>query len=387
MFSDQVMPCPNPDSCGYASRQAALQQLQVSVRKTYQQLQQQQAEGSSTPTQSSRGTRSLLASPHTPATPPPAFPAAPTLQSPPSDPPATRTQPSDGVSAQSSQDALVVALMAAVRDRLAAYADAQCSPGYTGQLCGSCADGFGTQGIAACSRCPRQTLNDLFYILATFVTFVLLVYTLYCASTVPRERAAEQARGLHMNESKRVKRAKYFFDPRDPFEEDSEQAAAVTLRIFLSYLQVLGLLQNVSQLYPNSLQTYLNGYVQATSARAWVSLDCSLPVYSSISKATITTLINALQPAYVAVFCWLFFLTSSVLAYWNARTGGKVAKGINVDRPIWSGIRAHFLQRFTLSNVVRTLTDISLTRLPDCSIRTPQLCYHDAHFDVPMACK
>lgn len=38
--------------------------------------------------------------------------------------------------------------------------------------------------------------------------------------------------------SERVKRTKFFFDPRDPFEEDSRQAAAVILRIFLSYLQV-----------------------------------------------------------------------------------------------------------------------------------------------------
>lgn len=83
--------------------------------------------------------------------------------------------------------------------------------------------------------------------------------------------------------------------------------------------QILGLLQNVSNLYPNSLQTFLNGYLQTTSSKAFVSLDCSLPVYTTASKATITTLITALQPAYVALAAWVFWLVFAIYAYCRAR--------------------------------------------------------------------
>lgn len=91
----------------------------------------------------------------------------------------------------------------------------------------------------------------------------------------------------------------------------------------LSVIQVLGLLQAVSQLYPNKLQKFLNGYTQTTSAKAWVSLDCSLPVYESISKATITTLIYALQPAYVVVGCWVLYFIAALYYYQRARWVGK----------------------------------------------------------------
>lgn len=83
--------------------------------------------------------------------------------------------------------------------------------------------------------------------------------------------------------------------------------------------QVLGLVQEVLLLYPSSLRTLLHGYTQPLSARAWVSLDCSLPNYKDVSKATITTLLTVLQPAYVAVAFWFFWLFASLHNYYRGR--------------------------------------------------------------------
>ncbi|MEW5307022.1 MAG: hypothetical protein WDW36_009443 [Sanguina aurantia] len=651
MFSDQVLSCPNSASCTFPTRQSQLQRLQVAARATYQQLQRQRADDPPAPTSPSQPhhLRSLLAGhtqpsgtaaadpslPH-PASPDPAAGPLATLYAWVTRSPRTLLDSTGAPTApappHADDSALQASFLAAINVTLGSYAAQQCSPGYTGLLCGSCSEGYGSQGIASCSRCPAAALNTLYYILATLVTIVTLGYTFY--SSVANNKGAvgeeeegkeqEPARGgttspgvghqrdgqppadpqsvghtghpvhnsmkgkapqtlgghlqkqqqqqqqlrsssrqishalgdelqqqqreqqqqqqqrsaslgpiqgrevstclstlqLHAFQSERVaapngdgsptrasgrraerpaaaglelaqapswplargatppRRAystrspvghsqlghahpggaaadarahvspglgptgppglntaslgspregvctardaqplrsptfgsfsdpvqasvvglegrpapggagrggkggeggakgqagtappaqeewkvssrqashlrRYFYDARDPFKEDSNQASAVILRIFLSYLQVLGLLQNVSQLYPNSLQTFLSGYYQVTSATAWVSLDCSLPAYRSVSNATITTLISALQPLYVAAACWVCWSASALYAYLRARNGGRVVQGIHADRPFFfAGVAAYLGHHITLTNVV-----------------------------------
>ncbi|MEW5301125.1 MAG: hypothetical protein WDW36_004004 [Sanguina aurantia] len=147
-------------------------------------------------------------------------------------------------------------------------------------------------------------------------------------------------------------RSHYFFDQRDPVLEDSQQAAAVVMRILVSYLQVLGLLQNVPLLYPNSMQQYLQVYTQITSATAVVSLDCSLPDYGSVSKATIRTLVNALAPLYVAVACWIGWVCWALHLYRKARNGAEEVRGIDPAKPVVGGIFKYVSRYVTLTNVV-----------------------------------
>ncbi|MEW5313066.1 MAG: hypothetical protein WDW38_004660 [Sanguina aurantia] len=113
--------------------------------------------------------------------------------------------------------------------------------------------------------------------------------------------AAAQPPTLRRRAVRGQQRLGVFSDHRDAVIDDSTRAAVVVNRIFVSYLQVLGLLKR-PLLYPNSLQHYLQFYSQITSATAVVSLDCSLPDNGTVSKATIRTLVNALAPLYIQAF-------------------------------------------------------------------------------------
>lgn len=43
---------------------------------------------------------------------------------------------------------------------LRAYQQLQCSEGYTGPLCGVCAEGFGRVQMMECRKCPEKERND-----------------------------------------------------------------------------------------------------------------------------------------------------------------------------------------------------------------------------------
>ncbi|MEW5320161.1 MAG: hypothetical protein WDW38_011256 [Sanguina aurantia] len=96
-------------------------------------------------------------------------------------------------------------------------------------------------------------------------------------------------------------------------------ALSVIIRIFVSYIQVLGLLQNVPRIYPAGVRKFLQVVSQSTSAGAAVSLDCSLPDGGPASKATTRTLILALAPCYVALACWAGWTLRALFLYTRAR--------------------------------------------------------------------
>lgn len=226
----QVLSCPNPDSCSYASRQQALQQLQVDVRNAYYAHQrsqalstelsadtvtasnvqrhrslasQEQIRSQSTSQDGTRGTsfptvssitpgslvgayfsrmRSILAAPA--ASLPPLLPPPPPSPFPSTLPPTT-SQPSSAL--------FVHGFFTAAAVNLSTYADAQCAPGYTGRLCASCVHGYGSQGVATCKLCPSRSLNTLYYILATLLTLVLLAWTFQSAFSDVRSLKLELA--------------------------------------------------------------------------------------------------------------------------------------------------------------------------------------------------
>lgn len=65
-----------------------------------------------------------------------------------------------------------------VEATLAAYLALQCSTGYEGPLCGSCADGYGQTGTAMCKLCPSSSLNGVYYIGAACLNIILIVITI-----------------------------------------------------------------------------------------------------------------------------------------------------------------------------------------------------------------
>lgn len=247
----QVLICPNPDSCSYASREQQLQQLQVDVRNAYYTQQRTQAIRAETLSPGQRHRSLTMQEPlhpqtdtqdHTPCASDPSnsnitpatligscfsrmrsiltAPGAlspPLLPPPPPSPPPTprvsptTSQPSSaGLSA--AQTLFIRGFFASSASNMSTYASAQCAPGYTGHLCALCSPGYGSQGIATCKRCPSRSLNTLYYILATLLTLVLLASTF--------QSAFSEARSLKMEQAEARKRA----EEDERVAEEEEQA-------------------------------------------------------------------------------------------------------------------------------------------------------------------
>ncbi|MEW5307023.1 MAG: hypothetical protein WDW36_009444 [Sanguina aurantia] len=144
----------------------------------------------------------------------------------------------------------------------------------------------------------------------------------------------------------------HFYDARDPILEDAQSALSVIIRIFVSYIQVLGLLQNVPRIYPAGVRKFLQVVSQSTSAGAAVSLDCSLPDGGPASKATTRTLILALAPCYVALACWAGWTLRALFLYTRARLGWEGARGIDPAAPVLRGISKYVGRLVTMTSVV-----------------------------------
>lgn len=63
------------------------------------------------------------------------------------------------------------------------YQHAQCAVGYTGVLCATCQPGYGSTGIMTCVKCPKKSLNDLFYALSNLLTLACLAFNIRCVLT------------------------------------------------------------------------------------------------------------------------------------------------------------------------------------------------------------
>ncbi|GLI60546.1 hypothetical protein VaNZ11_002702 [Volvox africanus] len=91
---------------------------------------------------------------------------------------------------------------------------------------------------------------------------------------------------------------------------------STVVKIFVSYVQVLALLQNVPLEIPGVVDVYYRINNQAISYPGiLVSLDCSLP-HASISKAFVRVILTVLAPLYIFAGAVLFFLAFNVVDYY-----------------------------------------------------------------------
>jgi hypothetical protein len=61
------------------------------------------------------------------------------------------------------------------------YNNVTCAEGYTGALCGSCAEGYGRSGEWGCNKCPAQSANNgRLFAAVVGITIAFAVFT-WCA--------------------------------------------------------------------------------------------------------------------------------------------------------------------------------------------------------------
>ncbi|GIL85176.1 hypothetical protein Vretifemale_13759, partial [Volvox reticuliferus] len=91
---------------------------------------------------------------------------------------------------------------------------------------------------------------------------------------------------------------------------------STVVKIFVSYVQVLALLQNVPLDIPGVVDVYYRINNQAISYPGiLVSLDCSLPD-ASISKAFVRVILSVLAPLYIFAGAVVFFLAFNVIDFY-----------------------------------------------------------------------
>ncbi|GIL55405.1 hypothetical protein Vafri_10963 [Volvox africanus] len=91
---------------------------------------------------------------------------------------------------------------------------------------------------------------------------------------------------------------------------------STVVKIFVSYVQVLALLQNVPLEIPGVVDVYYRINNQAISYPGiLVSLDCSLPD-AGISKAFVRVILTVLAPLYIFAGAVIFFLAFNVVDYY-----------------------------------------------------------------------
>ncbi|KAG2493106.1 hypothetical protein HYH03_008769 [Edaphochlamys debaryana] len=107
---------------------------------------------------------------------------------------------------------------------------------------------------------------------------------------------------------------------------------STVLKIFVSYIQVLALLQNVPLEIPGVMDVYYRINNQATSYPGMlVSLDCSIPNGGSVSKAMIRVILAVLAPLYIFAGSLVYFVLWNLFEYhllqpWLAKRKNKKGK-------------------------------------------------------------
>eukprot|EP00198_Chlamydomonas_reinhardtii_P013441 XP_001702778.1 predicted protein [Chlamydomonas reinhardtii] len=353
-FSDQIIECPNPDSCTTEARSNNLTALQVQIWQSTRLLQMNDSL-----VEAELFGQALLA---------------------------------DSVGRRRRrllQDAAVnstsaAAIAAAALPLLKGYMGAQCAEGYMGALCGECAPGWGWIDIATCTECPSQSINALYYALATLLTVASLALAIHASlraqthgdrlgpsegggsrtpSAIGRSAELEPERPAAPHQHQQpealppapLEAAALFAGPagwkdaadnstaaplrpgaagedvegssrgwagegpRGEAEEASAESRAelsTVMRIFIAYLQVLGLLNSINIDAPPAVNVY-NGLCDQSSGYpgTLVSLDCSLPDDMSVSKATFRTLLNALAPFYAYAAVLVILVAVALVKY------------------------------------------------------------------------
>ncbi|GFR39712.1 hypothetical protein Agub_g192 [Astrephomene gubernaculifera] len=181
-FSNQVLECPNPNSCMSENRSTTLARIQQEIWQLARNIQ----------LNTSNAVADAAAQKH----------IADMVDS----------QLGLGLRRLLQQKAIsdeedYARVLEATVGMLSDYQQHQCATGYTGTLCGQCAPGYGWRKIATCVKCPPKALNNLYYLLVTILTLTMLVITVY-SSLREQKKPGKLVGGVDPKDSKKKDKQK-----------------------------------------------------------------------------------------------------------------------------------------------------------------------------------
>ncbi|KAG2489839.1 hypothetical protein HYH03_011642 [Edaphochlamys debaryana] len=198
-FSDQVLECPNAESCTAPNRTLRLRQLQTLVWAAAQGVQVNS---------------SLVA----------ADSAAKTLIT------ATlagiagfrrrrlQQAPGPGQPLTTSGTTYPDQVLQAVSAMLPNYTSMMCAEGYTGVMCAECATGYGWVNVATCIPCPSKALNGIYYALATILTAAMLAVTIHASLRV-HKAPVQRLTTVHRKHSYHIPNNMFLYEVDDDSDD------------------------------------------------------------------------------------------------------------------------------------------------------------------------
>lgn len=170
----------------------------------------------------------------------------------------------------------------------AVYQDLQCSAGYTGNLCGACAPGYGSTKPFVCRACLQRRALIGLYVLAGCAMLVLLLLLCRCTVTASKARAAQSASG--------------------------KPPSVDLLRPLIIYINCLLIISNIGIEWPATLSYALQGlaWVWAVATPHTLSVDCILTPGGVLPTAIKKVLFYLCMPLAVLVIA---LLIQGVLLY------------------------------------------------------------------------
>eukprot|EP00198_Chlamydomonas_reinhardtii_P002052 XP_001691388.1 predicted protein [Chlamydomonas reinhardtii] len=193
LYSEQVLECPNPDSCTYDAREDSLREIQAVTWWAVKWMQGNASQRASMNTLADQKWKDLLG---------------------------RRQLRTLGANVDvvkpietMSDEEFVNAVYNLTYVYNQNYTTTLCAEGYMGTLCGACQPGWGLVDEASCIKCPAKSLNDLYYALATIFTIFTIGMTVL--SSLEAQKTARDIRdhGLDVAEVQQHTERLHQLDP------------------------------------------------------------------------------------------------------------------------------------------------------------------------------
>ena len=153
------------------------------------------------------------------------------------------------------------------------YGNQLCARGYKGPLCSICKRGYGSIG-GACLKCPDKGLNSFLLLLLIIVTLTL-VYILIKSTTR---------------------------------QEEKNQTLGVTVKVLVSYMQVLYYVGKTSAHWSNESSRFFQALIPVTLSPSFLSIQCAtnFGFYRNITLMMVLPLIIVVAVALVHLFLYYY---------------------------------------------------------------------------------
>eukprot|EP00775_Hariotina_reticulata_P005170 gene5170-5408_t len=227
----------------------------------------------------------------------------------------------------------------------AVYMQLQCSPGYTGNLCGACTSGYGLAAPFTCHRCMHKAVIITLYVVAALIMLAVMRLQVYWAL---QERST----------------VKYTQDPLRPTD---------VLKPLILFCQYLLMVFTLNTKWPATLSHVLQkpvAWLWSSASAQTLSVECVLSTSTAVHVAVLRVLFYLMMPvAMVVVLVAIEAISQFVRSRQRGGLGGLYAMSWNHK---FASI-AFVVVFFYLPSTVRTILSLFACVPVDGAVSEPHV--------------